>query len=128
MSELELGALGKSSLTCAIDDLKKYVEIKDYSEAHLLAERILLFLDTKFLPTLPERVEALKYYGTGDEGVELFRATCGLCCRMYCMGQCDWAEKLYSWAAELAAESKSYQEDEIPGEMDDFEHGEWSIQ
>jgi hypothetical protein len=128
MSELELGALGKSALTCAIDDLKKYVEIKDYSEAHLLAERILLFLDTKFLPALPERVEALKYYGAGGEGGELFRSTCGLCCRMYGMGQCDWAEKLYSWAADLAAESKSDQEDERPGEMDDFERGVWDTQ
>ena len=128
MSDLTIGGVGKSALTSAIDDLKRRVELCDYSEAHLLAERILAFLDTKFLPSLQERVEALKYYGVGDEGGELFQATCGLCYRMYGLGQCEWAEELYLWAADLAAASRSYQESDKPGEMDDFEHGEWAAQ
>lgn len=72
---------------------------------------------------ISDRIKALKYYGTGDEGVELFQATCGLCYQMTGLGQSEKAETLYQWAKELA--DASLADAEEYDWKDDFVHGRW---
>jgi hypothetical protein len=73
--------------------------------------------------TLRERIERLKFYGTGDEAYELFQHTCYLCYRMHGEGPDDWANTLCEWAEVMAKESFEFQSTECPDEMDDFEMG-----
>lgn len=75
--------------------------------------------------SIRERIERLKFYGTGDEAYELFQLTCSLCYRMHGEGPDEWAETLCKWAEEMAQESFEFQAEECPGEMDDFEMGEF---
>lgn len=53
-------------------------------------------------PSLQERIEALTFYGTGDEAYELFQATCDLCYKMYGLGGTEEAKILCMWAEEQA--------------------------
>jgi len=53
-------------------------------------------------PSLAQRIEALTYYGTGDEGYELFQATTTLCYKMTSLGFTEQASILCMWAEEQA--------------------------
>lgn len=53
-------------------------------------------------PSLEERIEALTFYGTGDEAYELFSATCSLAYKMYGLGLEGEAAILCMWAEEMA--------------------------
>lgn len=73
--------------------------------------------------TNQERVESLKYYGTGDEGVELFQHTCALAYHMSGIGDHDKKiETLIEWAEEMANHSKEWANED---DLDDFEYGVW---
>lgn len=76
-------------------------------------------------PPLSERVEALKYYGTGDEGVELFQQLCGTIYSLNGLGQTLWAEMVFLMAEEFAQDSYKWavQEGE---DLKDFVHGRYN--
>lgn len=69
---------------------------------------------------LAKRVEALVFYGTGDESYELFQATCGLLYMMNGLGQVDKAELLYEWAKEQADGSRQWTLEEF-GSLDEVD-------
>lgn len=71
---------------------------------------------------LKKIVENLHYYGTGDEGVELFRSTCSLAYQMYGIGETWQAVLLVSFACEQAEASKEYADDS------DYEKGHWGYE
>jgi len=73
--------------------------------------------------TTQERIEACVYYGTGDEGYELFQATCSYCYQLTGLGQSDKAEIVCQWAEEMAKESKDWAKAE--GFLDDNAKGYW---
>jgi hypothetical protein len=77
--------------------------------------------------TLQGRVEALTYYGCGDEGYELFDATCRLAYQMYGLGETGKAAVLVTWAEELAAGSREWAEKEggLAAFADDKKKGHW---
>ena len=79
--------------------------------------------------SLQDRVEALVFYGCGDECYELFCGTCNLLYQMCSSGDLDKAEILYEWAKEQAEQSK---EDtlNIYGSLDevDTENGVYGYQ
>lgn len=70
-------------------------------------------------------VEALTYHGTGDEGVELFRQTCGLAYMMNGVGTREQAVACYLWAKQMAEESRRWCEEHEPGALGDTEQGTW---
>lgn len=55
--------------------------------------------------TLEQRIEALTFYGTGDEAYELFQATCTLSYKLYGLNMADKAEVACQWAEEMAHDS-----------------------
>lgn len=91
-----------------VEDIKKRITIKE-SKVKSVNKPI------------SERINELKYYGTGDEGIELFRATCSLCYQMNGLGTKEQVETLYKWAKEHADASLAWA-DEDP---EDFEYGNW---
>lgn len=82
---------------------------------------------TKTKKTIQERIESLKFYGTGDEAYELFQQTCGLCYQMNALGTAEQAETLCKWAEEMATQSY---EDAVQndGDLDDVAQGWWGRQ
>lgn len=73
---------------------------------------------------LQELVEGAKFYGTGDEGVELFQATCSLAYQQYGMGETWLAVLLVKDALEQAEASREWCE-ENDWDMSDYENGHW---
>lgn len=73
--------------------------------------------------TVQQRIEACVYYGTGDEGYELFQETCSYCYSLTGLGQSDKAEIVCQWAEEMAKDSKDWAKSE--GNLDDNEKGVW---
>ena len=76
-------------------------------------------------PSIGERIEALTFYGTGDEGVELFRATCHYCYLLIGLGYTNEAEIVYGWAKEMAEHSFKWVKENLPEDLDDNENGQW---
>lgn len=91
----------------------------DYSTLRHLDEGHYIVSEAEPL-TLEQRIKALIYYGTGDEGIELFRQTCKLCYMMNGIGPRDQAELLYQWAKEQAEASKGWADD-----LEDTAQGHW---
>ena len=73
------------------------------------------------IKNIQERIESLVYYGTGDEGYELFQQTCALCYSLFGLGANGKAEIACAWAEEMAHESRAWAED-YP---DDTAKGYW---
>lgn len=73
--------------------------------------------------SIQERIEALKFYGTGDEAYELFQATTSLCYQMNALGTKEQAETLCKWAEEMAAQS--YEDAVQYDQTDDVASGYW---
>jgi hypothetical protein len=73
--------------------------------------------------TLQERIEACIYYGTGDEGYELFAEACRFCYMLNGLGDTENAETVCHWAEEMAESSKEWAKQE--GWLDDNTKGVW---
>lgn len=69
---------------------------------------------------LSQTVESMKFYGTGDEGIELFQSTCTTAYQMNGIGEKWQAILLVLFAAEQADNSVEWKEDD-----NDFEYGQW---
>jgi hypothetical protein len=65
---------------------------------------------------LQRLIKSLTYYGTGDEGYELFAATCLLCYGMVGLGFDDRATLLYMWANDMAESSKQWAKQDMEAE------------
>lgn len=76
-----------------------------------------------------ERIEALKYYGTGDEGIELFQLTCALAYKLSGFGDTDEdTEYVVKMAEKQAAKSLEWYiiDGQDPDADDaDFDEGYW---
>lgn len=59
-----------------------------------------------------ERIESLTYYGTGDEGYELFREACSFCYSLDSLGMTKEAKVVCGWAEEMAWASEEDSDDE----------------
>ena len=68
-----------------------------------------------------KRIESLVYCGTGDEGYELFQATCSFCYKLTGLGFSEEAATVCGWAEEMAAASVA-DPDADPG---DTAKGHW---
>jgi hypothetical protein len=76
--------------------------------------------------SIQERIESLKFYGTGDEAYELFQATCSLCYQMNGLGDPSQAETLCKWAEDMAIQS--YEDAVQYDNLEDVEDGYWGRQ
>lgn len=74
--------------------------------------------------SLQERIESLTYYGTGDEGYELFQSTCSLAYKLFGLGATGKAEVAVSWAEEMAYESRTWADQQGEDEVDKAQ-GHW---
>ena len=73
--------------------------------------------------TLRRRVESSVYYGTGDEGIELFQQLCGTCYMLCGLGHDDRAAIVAGWIEDDAEASR---QDAIENDYtDDFRRGSW---
>jgi hypothetical protein len=62
--------------------------------------------------TLQERIEALTFYGTGDEAYELFDQACNFCYHLYGLGYEEEAKIVCGWAEKMAEASKDWAEND----------------
>lgn len=74
--------------------------------------------------SLEKRIKAITFYGTGDEGVELFDKACSFCYALYGLGWVKEAEVVYEWAESMAKGSKEDLE-ENPHWANDTQPGHW---
>ncbi len=73
---------------------------------------------------LPARIEALEFWGTGDEGYELFQQSCGYCYSLCGLGYDAEAEVVYLWTRDMAEASKRWWQEENPDvPCNDIGHG-----
>ena len=103
-------------------------EVDDFDYPQEGAESLIIIdikqritVNTPLPLSISKRIEALKYYGTGDEGIELFRSTCSLCYKMNGIGTEEKVETLYKWAKEQADASLEWANED----PDYFELGCW---
>lgn len=64
---------------------------------------------------LEKKLTELAYYGTGDEGYELFCLACLLCYKMVGLGFNDRATVCYLWAADMARASQEWAKEDMEG-------------
>ena len=69
------------------------------------------------------RIEALTYYGTGDEGYELFVEACRFAHMLHGLGTDEQAKTVVAWAEDMASGSLDWAERE--GNLDDKAQGQW---
>ncbi len=72
---------------------------------------------------LQRRIEATKFYGTGDEAYELFEMATRFCYKLSGLGCMEEAKQVCKWAEEMAESSKI--DAETLDNLDDVESGVW---
>jgi len=72
-----------------------------------------------------EKFESLKFYAPGDEGEELFDATCSLAYQANGIDSEERVEYLYKWAKEQCDRSYEWVKKDAPERIDDFKMGSW---
>jgi len=75
--------------------------------------------------SIQQRVEACAYYGTGDEGYELFQKACSFCYSLYGLGNEDKSLVVCEWIEDMSKESEEWAEQEGFLGIIDTEHGHW---
>lgn len=88
-----------------------------------LKAEIEIYLKDKDTFHLGQLAESLVYYGTGDEGVELFQSTLATAYQMYGIGEAWQAALLVFFAKQMSDNSLGWAIEN--GCTDDFENGEW---
>ena len=82
-------------------------------------------------PILPKdaqaKIESCVYYGTGDEGYELFQQAWGFAYSLCGVGMSDKAETVADWATEMAAASKTWwlEDGNRADDLSDSAKGHW---
>lgn len=89
-----------------------------------IEKRILPLPPTKQPQTLQQRIEALEFFGCGDEAYELFQQTCSYCYVLCGAGLEKEAGVVCKWAESMAKDSKRDAE-EYPYMKEDKQEGYW---